>query len=146
MSWSFNAIGRPDAIAAALAQESNILRGHCKAEFDAALPHMLALLAQNYAVPGSGYNQPLVEFTASGSGYVKDGVDAQRECMVQIKRLYASRILLDPPKPPTPEPCLLEPPTPPPAAPQSESDAPMIHPPAAEAATEPPTQADTVGD
>ncbi|MGD9644298.1 MAG: hypothetical protein AB7U73_01210 [Pirellulales bacterium] len=106
MSWSFNAIGKPELIAQALEQESAKLSGQCKLEFDDALPHLTSLLRQNFAQHGSGYHEPLIEFSASGSGSAKSVPDGdtvkteqmQRSCSVTIKPLYG-RLLIDPSPP-----------------------------------------------
>ncbi|MBX9790175.1 MAG: hypothetical protein K2Y37_14760 [Pirellulales bacterium] len=97
MSWSFTAVGRPELIAAALEAESAKLTGQCKVEFDAAWPHLAALLRENFALADSGYYPPLIEFYANGSGTSKEGRQLQRNCTVTIKPLSTSRILLDPP-------------------------------------------------
>lgn len=105
MSWSFNAIGKPALIAQALEEESKRLSGQSKVEFDAAKPHLVELLNNNFATSGSGYNEPLVQFEASGSGMAKTEVSTadngnvetvkqvQRNCSVSIKPLYGKLLI-----------------------------------------------------
>lgn len=78
MSWSVNLIGTPTKITAALKKQSETLTGQSKEEFDAALPHMLGLLAQNYA----GTYEPAMRITASGHGYT-----GYNTCLVNIENL-----------------------------------------------------------
>lgn len=104
MSWSFSAIGTPEKIAAALDEESGKLSGQSKVEFDDAMPHLQALLRQNFVAEGSGYTPPLVEFSASGSGSALTPRDPdggltgevkqlQRQCSVAIKPMYARPLI-----------------------------------------------------
>jgi hypothetical protein len=94
MSWSFSAIGTPDKIAEALEAESGKLSGESKREFDDAKPHLIGLLRQNLVVEGHGYANPaLVNFSASGSGSTRNGVDVQRQCSVKIEPMYARPLI-----------------------------------------------------
>ena len=47
MSWSVNKTGTPDEVVAYLKEQSNILYGQSKEEYDAALPHLIAIVEQN---------------------------------------------------------------------------------------------------
>lgn len=64
MSWSIQLIGNPENICAALDAESERLTGQSKDEFDAALPHLKALVGQNV----SETQLPVLNLTASGHG------------------------------------------------------------------------------
>lgn len=70
MSWSFEAIGTPAKVAEALeAKSENISRNpddYCRVEFDAAKPHLLALVNQNFSAPDQAY-KPVIRLRASGS-------------------------------------------------------------------------------
>lgn len=47
MSWSINLIGSPENVGKALEANSGNLSGQSKVEYDAALPHIKALVEQN---------------------------------------------------------------------------------------------------
>jgi hypothetical protein len=47
MSWSISFIGSPENVAKALENHSTTITGQSKAEYDAALPHIKALVEQN---------------------------------------------------------------------------------------------------
>lgn len=80
MSWSICLIGEPDKIAEALASKSEKMEGQSKVEFDDALPHMQALVKQNFGNEGT-----LVKLTASGHGYAVDGVQKNRTFSAAIE-------------------------------------------------------------
>jgi hypothetical protein len=88
MSWSKTLIGNPQNIVDALKAESEKLEGQSKVEFDAALPHMVGLLEQNFSVT----QIPVVKLTASGHGYTENGEHKQRQCLVQIENLYGTLV------------------------------------------------------
>jgi len=93
MSWSISLIGRPDKIAAALQEQSGKLTGQSKLEFDDALPHLTALVGQNFAVDGNGYLLPLVKLEASGSGTAKGEQQVVRSCTVKVEPIYANYLV-----------------------------------------------------
>lgn len=88
MSWSFSAIGKPENVAKALDEQASKLAGQSRLEFVEALPALKTLLAQNFAAPGSGYQEPLIDFDASGSGAATGEKQLQRSCTVSIKPVY----------------------------------------------------------
>lgn len=47
MSWSINFIGSPENVSKKLTENSERLTGQSKVEYDAALPHIKALVEQN---------------------------------------------------------------------------------------------------
>lgn len=77
MSWSVTFIGKTDNIVKALEEQSTKFEGQSKTEFDAALPHLIGLVKQNYVING---DSPVLHLTASGHGY-----DTYRQCMVSIQ-------------------------------------------------------------
>lgn len=83
MSWSIAFIGKPENIAKALEDNSAKLNGQSKAEYDAALPHLLGLVKENFA-----QNPPMLKVSASGSGYSTNGEQLQRNCNVFIESMY----------------------------------------------------------
>lgn len=78
MSWSAYYIGTPDKLVEALQKQSESLIGNSKAEFDAALPHITAMIQQNKGKD----KPPVLNLAASGSAY-----DGQSSCIVKIENL-----------------------------------------------------------
>lgn len=72
MAWSVNLIGTCPKIAEALRGEAARLTGADKLQFDAALPHLLALLALNLDENGS----LAFQLGAAGHAVCKDGAVA----------------------------------------------------------------------
>lgn len=93
MSWSVYFIGTPQKIAEALEANSESIskdpNDQSRREFDAAKPGLVTLVKENFAHPGGGYTQPVLQLSASGSGYRdgKGGPDKYRSCSVEIKPL-----------------------------------------------------------
>lgn len=83
MSWSISLFGKPDKIVEALKAESEKQSGQSKVEFDAALPHMSALVSQNF-----GDDYP-VQLTASGHGQTVGGELTQSTVNVEVKKVYS---------------------------------------------------------
>lgn len=88
MSWSINLIGKTDRIIEEIEKHSATISGQCKAEFDAAKPNLIDLVKQNFALPNSGYLEPIVKLEASGSGMTSNGQEMQRSCSVKIEPMY----------------------------------------------------------
>ena len=86
MSWSVQLIAKPQKVVEALDAQSEKEQGQCKLEFDAALPHLKALVLENFNdSPG---NEPVIHLVASGSGCVWNGKETQRSCGVKIEPVY----------------------------------------------------------
>lgn len=79
MSWSVTFIGNPQKIVQALKDNSEKLSGVSKDEFDAALPHLIGLVEQNY----NTYQEPVIHLTANGHGQQ----DKYCNCLVSIQLL-----------------------------------------------------------
>ena len=79
MSWSVITKGTAEEVVKHLEDQSNMLDGQSKEEFDAALPHLIALVKEN--TPGT------VNLAAFGHG-VKDGEGKyyDKSCTVNITR------------------------------------------------------------
>jgi hypothetical protein len=90
MSWSITIIGHPQNVATALTAQSEKMEGQSKVEFDSALPHMAALVQENFNA--EGVPAPVVKLTASGHGYATDGVQKQRYFTANIEVLYATLV------------------------------------------------------
>ncbi len=98
MSWSIAVIGTMSAILAAIEQEAAKQSGQCKAEFDAAKPHLIGLVSQNFNNK-PGVSAPILHLEASGSGYTSGGKEHYRQCSASVKYLSA-RLVTDPVAPP----------------------------------------------
>ena len=79
MSWTISFIGKPENVVAALEQQSEKMDGQSKVEYDAALPHFVALVKENFASTA-----PLLKITASGHGHDNN----YRQCTVNIEYVY----------------------------------------------------------
>jgi hypothetical protein len=78
MSWSLTLIGKTDNIVKALKEQSDKLSGGSKVEFDAALPHLVGLVEQNF----NATDNPVMQIQASGHGH-----DNYRQCTVTLSFL-----------------------------------------------------------
>lgn len=79
MSWSINTKGTPEEVIKALEEQSNVLSGTSKEEYDSALPHLIALVKENI-----GGN---INVSAYGHGSKNaDGSFSDKNCQVDIKR------------------------------------------------------------
>lgn len=83
MSWSVNLIGHPLDVIAELHDYSTKQTGASKVEFDAALPHLTGLLAQNFSE--EGVQTPTVMLAASVHGWVRDGKPVSGNLGVELK-------------------------------------------------------------
>lgn len=94
MSWSFNCIGKPKAIAAALDEYGSSLDKYSKIEFGDSLDHLKALVLQNYAqdTPEDSDLQPLLHFQANGHGSFTDYTPVSRNCSVNIARFHVKLV------------------------------------------------------
>jgi hypothetical protein len=81
MSWSFNAIGQPANLKKALDAQSEGLTGDPKEEFDAAKPHLAALIDMNVS-PLEGF--PVIHVQASGHATRVNGLVNMGTCTVVI--------------------------------------------------------------
>lgn len=83
MSWSISIIGKPEKVAKALEDYSSKLEGQSKEEYDAAVPHMVALVLENH-----GNEAAIVKVTASGHGYMEGATKVNGTCSVVIENIY----------------------------------------------------------
>ena len=83
MSWSVYYMGKPAKVAEALTAYSGQLSGQSKDEYDAALPHLAALVNQNFGNEGE-----LIKIAASGHGTIVNGEPTQNHCSVEITSVY----------------------------------------------------------
>jgi hypothetical protein len=87
MSWSVSVIGKPANVCAELGKQSEALNGQSKIEFDAALPHLLALVKENF-----GSIEPTIHLRASGHGSAQEGKQVQRTCSVSIEPTWTKLV------------------------------------------------------
>jgi hypothetical protein len=86
MSWNVEFIGKPQAVAKALSEHSENLQGQLKEEYDAALPHLVGLVEQNFSPIDPGR---IIKIKAYGHGTINDkGEIADRNCVVTIEPTY----------------------------------------------------------
>ena len=87
MSWSVSAAGTRAEIAAELDRYGAQLTGQSKIEFDGAVPHLKALVEQNFHKDGD----PKLQLSAYGSGWAATSAEGteqvSRDCGVTLKRL-----------------------------------------------------------
>lgn len=88
MSWSIAIIGHPAKIDAKLAELSNKFDSQTKVEFDDALPHLSALVRQNWNP--ADQEQPVIKLEASGHGYAVNGDQKQRTLKASIESFWAT--------------------------------------------------------
>lgn len=81
MSWSVTFIGKPENVSKALKEHSTKIDGQSKEEYDAALPHLEALVSQNFNAKEE--YSPIVKIVASGHGQK----DNYGYCMSSIETL-----------------------------------------------------------
>lgn len=86
MSWSISLVGTPEKVAEAVEQHAvaSGLTGQSKEEYEEAAPHLAALARQNSAEGAS----ILIQLSASGSAYLKDGKKVNSTCAVELKTSF----------------------------------------------------------
>lgn len=85
MSWSVSFIGTPENISQRLTDNSEKLNGVSKEEYDAALPHLVALVGLNF-----NKTYPMaIQITANGHAYgnAGDETTGYSNCNVTITAL-----------------------------------------------------------
>ena len=82
MSWSIQFIGKPERVAEALTAQSEKFDSVSKIEYDAALPHLVGLVNQNFG------HQYLLKLQASGGGYSIGGTARDRQLVVNLELVY----------------------------------------------------------
>ena len=92
MSWNVEIIGKPVDVVVELQAQSARETGQCKVEFDAALPHMIGLVKQNFVDPSGRYYLPLIRLYASGSGICESDKQVQRNCTVKVEPFYGKLV------------------------------------------------------
>ena len=91
MSWSLSYVGRAVDVNRAVHEHASTdhLTGSSLEEFDAAKPHIVALLEMNTseeATSGKGPDSFLIHVRASGSAYKKDGNVVSSQLQIKIER------------------------------------------------------------
>jgi hypothetical protein len=85
MSWAICIIGKPENVVAALEAQSERLSGDSKAEYDEALPHMVALVKQNQ-------NNGLVRISGNGHAYLNHEKVKVGSCVVNVETLFGALV------------------------------------------------------
>ena len=81
MSWSIDLIGETQAVVSELTRLSGPMSGDSKIEYDAALPHMIGIVEQNYSVE----NHPrIIRIKANGHGHGQS-----RICNVNVETIHS---------------------------------------------------------
>ena len=97
MSWNVSFIGKPENVVAALEKymADTPATDQSKIEYEAAKPHLIALVQNNFASKDSTYVCPTIKIEASGSGSAKmtdPPVQLQRSCTVKIEPMYIALV------------------------------------------------------
>jgi hypothetical protein len=88
MSWSVSFFGTAEKVAEAIEAEGAKMTGQSKLEYEAAAPHLAALVRENFD-KAEGANPPLIRISASGHGLANaEGGQVNRQCTVQLDRTY----------------------------------------------------------
>ncbi len=96
MSWSVTMMGTPPKVAEALREYANTLTGQSREEYEAAMPHLVALVEQNAspANPHAPGYQRLVHLQAGGHGSRdKDGNWVERNCAVTLSNSFTKLLV-----------------------------------------------------
>lgn len=83
MSWSVSFLGEPQKVGKALYDESEKMSGQSKIEYDSALPHLVALVHENF---GTSY---LIKVDANGHGSSVNGEQKDRYFSATIQPIYS---------------------------------------------------------
>ena len=92
MSWSISFIGKPENVALAIEAESATMSGDSKLEYDDAMPHLAALVRQNFAKEGSLGSAGTVKIIASGHGSTNGNEQISRQINVVIDHNYIQMV------------------------------------------------------
>lgn len=88
MSWSVGFMGKPENVAKALEDYvAKMTDGQTKIEYEAALPHMVALVKENF-----GDDTAVVRIEANGHGYANNGEQKTRNLNCKVERIYAQLV------------------------------------------------------
>jgi hypothetical protein len=88
MSWSISFVGKPEKVAEAVEQHGGTLSGQSKEEYEAAAPHLAALVRQNFAEIDL-----LIQLDANGSGQTIEGKPIQGTVSANLRFCY-TKILI----------------------------------------------------
>lgn len=84
MSWSTSTTGTPEQCKAYLQEYGSTLTDQSKQEYDAALPHILGIVEQNFGNPGRHIS--VLAYGHGGERHQAEGSpQSYRECTVTVK-------------------------------------------------------------
>lgn len=84
MSWSVTFIGKSDKVVEALQKNLEKLHSPTKEEYEAALPHMVELVSQNF----ENGNPIDMKIEAGGSAYIKDDKKESSSFWMKLERVW----------------------------------------------------------
>ncbi len=90
MSWSIALIGTTTKVSEALTAYSGSLEGQSKQEYDAALPHLVGIVEQNFE---KNTLEPIIKLAANGHGYGADGTQISNNLTVSVERFYGKIVI-----------------------------------------------------
>ncbi len=85
MSWSVNIVGKSENVIQKLNDYSEKFKDESKKEYDDALPHLVAIVKQNF---DNNSDNRFVKVEASGHGYSLNGATVSRSLNVLIQNNY----------------------------------------------------------
>lgn len=91
MSWSISFFGTAEKVAEAIEGAGAEMTGQSKLEYEAAAPHLVALVRENFQ-NGPG-DPPLVRINAGGHGYAEGDKQVNRQATVTLERLYGKVLI-----------------------------------------------------
>lgn len=80
MSWSFNGVGKPAALKAAIDKAAEGYSGQSKAEFDDVIPHLKGML-------DAAHEEAAVSIEANGHASFADGKRTYANVFVKVQQL-----------------------------------------------------------
>jgi len=90
MSWNISVIGIPEKVEQVIEDATVEFTGDSLAEYQAAKPHLLGLIHENFDNSEPPTPARLVlHLEASGSGWSKGGKDMGRSLTVKLERWYS---------------------------------------------------------
>jgi hypothetical protein len=89
MSWSVQYFGEAAKVATALGRANEGLTGASKDEWEAAKPHLIALVAANFMTE-TGRPVPVVKLSASGNGSTVGDQPVSGSCLVSLETVWTN--------------------------------------------------------
>lgn len=87
MSWSVSCLGKPAKVIEYLESEETKSRCGTRDEYEAALPHIVGIVALNQFPEQNDYVEPVLKVEASGSAYTVNGERKTSSCRVSVDQV-----------------------------------------------------------